>query len=150
MKKEEVNYLVDLKMKEGKPFEQAKEEILRDVKFLKEHKQKIKQVKQELKLIEREKIKQKKKFNKEFARMIKQQEKLKNPIEFKPKGKFCHTKYMQRILNFLAEEPKSSRKRINVVCGVPYHQLNDGLLFMTKYNLTTKETTSGGDVYSVK
>jgi len=145
MQKEEVSYLVDLKMNSGKSHKQAYEEIKRDVEFLKGQRKLIRESKKEIKVLEKKRKQMKSIFDKEFKKMSNKT--LKQPVQ---KGKFCHTKYLQRMLNYLEEEPKSTPNKISLGCGIPNHVVKDGLLFLSKYNLTIKERPRGFDIYSKK
>jgi len=125
--KPEKSYLVEQKLREGKDEYQAREEIERDVKYIKELNQTEKDLKKEIKELEKQQNKTKLKFDKEFKKLTKIKQK-KSPNN--QRTLCASTRHLKRILNYLSEVNKAGVteiKEINLLCSA---QVNDGLRFL--------------------
>ena len=148
MKKEEVTYLVDIKMRDGKSHKQAYEEINRDREFLKGHKERVREAKREIKDLEKQKKQLRARFDKDFKKMINQQKKV---TTNRTNNGSASTKHLSRILNYLKEFPESGLNNIAKENCMTTPYVNDGLRFLIKLN-KVQETQSpkGQRMYSLK
>lgn len=152
MKKEEVTYLVDLKMSGGKTLQQAREEIKRDIKFLKEHKRKVKDAKREIKYLEQKQIRAKKEFDKSFKKMIEEQSRADKKEPLRRTGRIsASTRHLNRILNYLKENQEVNVTRISREnCMTPTYT-RDGLNFLIKLGVVVgSKQPNGTGIYSLK
>jgi len=146
---EEKTFLIKDKLRSGKDIKQAQEEVERDIEYIRKLNGDRKQLEKEIRDLDYKKRKSKINFDKAFEKMIKQQAKTDSKLT-KSKSRFCMTKHLQRILNYLKENPQSSSGNIACYCMIPKDQVEDGLLFLVGHKLVNKLRKNGVYVYFIK
>jgi len=139
--KQEQGALVSQKVIEGKTYEQAYEDVNKDINFLKNFnrikKEKIKIIRKKEKDIEN----LDKTFKKEFKKLKEPERKLPQ----KTKGNFATTYHLSRILTYLKEiDDFVTNKELCQACLTSPDYIKNGLIFLQRFNMVEKKRNRKG------
>ena len=147
---QEQEVLVTQKVLEGKSYEQAQEEVNRDVEFLRCFKEDIREKKNEIKEKQKEFEQLDKTFKKEFQKLSEIKEKEKLPSE--TRQHFATTYHLKRILSYLEETNDfATNKELCLACGTSSDYIKSGIIFLERFDLVeSKRNNKGAQVYKRK
>jgi septal ring factor EnvC (AmiA/AmiB activator) len=151
--KQEESALISQKLREGKPLEIALDEIKRDKKFIKDHSKILKEKRDEIKSLQKEKERLEK-------QIIKINSSDKKDKEFKKEFKWiennpprsnghCAVFQLNRIINYLKEFGETSKSKIYKDCLMDNKQFEEGASFLIKLGVLDKKINNGVTFYFI-
>ena len=148
---QEQEVLVSQKLLEGKSHEQAYEEVKRDVDFLRNFKEDLREKKNEIKEKQKEFEQLDKTFKKEFQKLSQIKEKEKIPSETS-RQHFATTYHLKRILTHLEETNDFvTNTELKEVCCTSSDYIKSGLIFLERFDMVeSKRNGKGQMVYKRK
>ena len=148
---QEQEVLVTQKVLEGKSYEQAQEEVNRDVEFLRCFKEDIREKKNEIKQKKKEFEQLDKTFKKEFNKLKDMKEKVKIPSE-SSRQHFATTYHLKRILTYLEETNDFvTNTELKDACCTSSDYIKSGLVFLERFDMIeSKRNDKGIIVYKRK
>lgn len=148
--KQEKEYLIQEKLREGKGITQASEEVERDREHINNLNEMKKRLNREIKELEKKKKSVSKTFKKEFTKLTKPSEPENNKLKNNVFGS-ATTKHLNRILYYLEEHPKENTTKIAVENCMGTSYVKDGLKFLIKLNKVEEgKRVNGVSTYSLK
>jgi hypothetical protein len=139
---QEQQALLSSKINEGKDEYIAKQEIYRDMKFIKDFNILKSQKEREIRELDREIVKRKyqiEKLKQESTKRLNDTLKaISIPVEHPYSGNnksYANTTIIKRVMNYLKDNPSNCRdiKRIALDCCIGYSQADDAYSFINKY-----------------
>ena len=145
---QEQEVLVTQKVLEGKSHEQAYEEVKRDVEFLRNFKEDLREKKNEIKIAEKKLENIDKTFKKEFQKLSDIKEKI--PSETS-RQHFATTYHLKRILTYLEEKNDFvTMSELKEACCTSSDYIKSGLVFLERFDMIESKRNGKVQVYKRK
>ena len=148
---QEQEVLVTQKVLEGKSHEQAYEEVKRDVIFLRNFKEDLREKKNEIRNKQKEFEQLDKTFKKEFNKLKDMKEKVKIPSE-SSRQHFATTYHLKRMLTYLEETNDFvTNTDLKDACCTSSDYIKSGLIFLERFDMIeSKRNGKGQTIYKRK
>lgn len=143
IRKPEKDVLITQKVySDKKDWDQATEEVERDIAFIKNFNKEVAAKKAEIKELEKKRNQVQIDFEKGFKKLKKQEEAERVPKNTNPC--FASTYHLNRILRYLETVESANLTMIKADCCIYYHAAKNALDFLVKHNMIERK----GDYYS--